>query len=51
MMNEYTALMYGVMIGYGICVLVHKRLKGRFDWLVLVLIYVVLLFLSLKIEI
>lgn len=48
-MNEYAFLFYGVLIGYGICVVVHRKTKGRFDWLVLIFVYMVLLLLSLNI--
>ena len=48
-MNEYAMLLYGVLIGYGIAVLVHRMFKRRYDWLVLILVYIVLLLLSLKV--
>lgn len=51
MMNEYVALMYGVLIGYGICVIINKRLDHQYDWLVLIATYLFLLLLTSLIEI
>ena len=48
-MNEYAMLLYGVLIGYGIAVLIHQVYKQRFDWIVLIIVYVVLLLLSFKV--
>ena len=50
MINAYTALMYGILIGYGICAILHHKKKFKADWLALVILYTVLLLLSLKIE-
>lgn len=51
MMNEFTALMYGILIGYGLCAILHKKKKFGADWYMLVILYLVLLVLSLKVEI
>lgn len=49
-MNEYAALMYGILIGYGICVIINKRFEHRFDTWVLILTYSILLLLSINVE-
>jgi len=43
--------MYGILIGYGICVIINKRLDHKYDWGVLAFTYIVLLLLSLTIKI
>lgn len=50
MITAYAAFTYGILIGYGICAILHHKKKFQFDWIVLVVIYIVLLALSLKIE-
>ena len=49
MMSAYAALMYGVLIGYGICKIIHNKDNFKSDWAVLFVIYFILLFLSLKV--
>lgn len=47
MINEFTALMYGLLIGYGICAVLHKKKYFNSDKIVLVLMYLTFLFLTL----
>ena len=48
-MSAYAALMYGVLIGYGICKIIHHKQNCKMDAFVLFVIYLALLLLSLKV--
>jgi len=51
MMNEYTAFLYGVLLGYAICRFVNARLNHQYNRVVLIIVYLTLLIISFTIEI